>query len=57
MSWETPEDGQKGQGTRGRLRCQTCMLIKGDLEAADLRGSWAKSNEPEIDVPEPGPYR
>jgi hypothetical protein len=33
------------------------MLIKGDLEAADLRGSWAKSNEPEIDVPEPGPYR
>ena len=25
--------------------------------SADLQGSWAKSGEPEIDVPEPGPYR
>jgi hypothetical protein len=34
----------------------TCMLIKGDLEAADLRGSWfAKSDEPENDEPEPNP--
>jgi hypothetical protein len=34
----------------------TCMLIKGDLEAADLRGSWfSKSDEPESDEPEPDP--
>ncbi len=38
----------------------TCMLIKGDLETADLRGSWfSKSDEPESDEPEqepdPGP--
>jgi hypothetical protein len=29
----------------------TCMLIKGDLEAADLRGSWFSSSEDDFDDP------
>jgi hypothetical protein len=29
----------------------TCMLIKGDLEAADLRGSWFSSSADDYDDP------
>jgi hypothetical protein len=29
----------------------TCMLIKGDFEAADLRGSWFSSSAEDYDDP------
>jgi hypothetical protein len=50
----------KGQTTTYSLisprRANTCMLIKGDLEAADLRGSWFATFPDNDDPRDSGPY-